>query len=88
MWLPIQDILAPFFRFMRAKYESRVQIPQDSMSDAHAATIEVSTSLVFPWTRRSLFVGSIQLSRDQAGAAVISDIDMQYLGGHIRLTRL
>jgi urea transporter/murein DD-endopeptidase MepM/ murein hydrolase activator NlpD len=88
LWLPVQDVLAPFFRFITARYKSSVHISEDTLSDASSATIDVATSLQFPWRTDSLFVGSIELGRDQADSAIIVSIQMQHKGKQITLNRL
>jgi urea transporter/murein DD-endopeptidase MepM/ murein hydrolase activator NlpD len=88
LWMPAQDLLAPFFRFIRADYESSVQISQESLSDAQSATILVATKIVYPWNSNMISSGSIQIGRDQAGQPVIMRIDVQQKGKHTTLSQL
>ncbi len=88
LWLPVQDVLAPFFRFIRAEYKSDVQLPQDILSEASTASVNFATTLVFPWNTRHMHTGTIEISRDQAGNSVIASIKMHRMGKHIYMTRL
>ncbi len=87
LWLPLQDILAPFFRFMRAEYASSVFLTNDGLSDVNKAVINYTTKLVFPWRSRPITTGVIEVGRDQAGNAMITSITMQRGNGQIKLTR-
>ena len=87
VWLPLQDILAPFFRFMRAEYESTSVIAHDGLSEADSAAINYTTKLVFPWKSKPITTGSIEIERDQAGSPIIRSIFLQRFNERITLTR-
>jgi urea transporter/murein DD-endopeptidase MepM/ murein hydrolase activator NlpD len=87
IWLPVQDILAPFVRFLRAEYESTVQTDKDGVGDVNRAIINYSTKLTFPWVSKPMTSGSIDVDIDDAGNPVIATITMQRNGDLINLTR-
>ncbi len=86
-WLPLQDFLAPFVRFMRAEYESTVQLAKVGLSDANRATVTYATKLMFPWQSRPIANGAIEVGRDEAGNAVITSVSMQGRGVNLKLSR-
>ncbi len=87
-WLPVQDLLSPFFRFLRAEYESKAQVPVENLEKADSAEISFAIALAFPWKTIPMATGTIEIGRDEAGIPVIATIDARQSAKQTRLIRI
>jgi urea transporter/murein DD-endopeptidase MepM/ murein hydrolase activator NlpD len=80
VWLPVQDIMAPFYRFLKAGYESKRTLSDQGPSRSEQASIEFRTWVDLPLGQRAISSGSIYISKDALGSASISKIDISRAG--------
>jgi len=87
-WLPIQDIVAPFYRFLRAGYESRVLMTESGLMRANQAQVEFKTWFKLPWSKHRINSGSIEIGHDAFGSSSIKMIIISNASKQIRMERL
>lgn len=87
LWLPIQDVLAPFYRFLRAGYSSSVHAAVESgQTGGEAFRIHFGTKIITPWSTLAGAEGNIYVGKSNGDSHILR-LDIKSHNRHIKLAR-
>lgn len=88
VWLPIQDLLAPFYRFLRAGYSSSVHVLDESgKAGNESIRIHFGTKITTPWSTMTGAEGDTYVGKAENGDSHILRLDIKSKNRHIKLVR-